>query len=124
MTKRTQRSLISVLALILLATGCSSPADWYPNGTVEVLTFYEGDDELGRYCAVSYRISNTGKTEIISSTVSIRLETDAHPYYLTVVDERNVLPGGTITGTVEFEYQTPEERTAADKVIIEDSFFR
>jgi len=35
-----------------------------------------------------------------------------------------VLPGGTITGTIQFDYQTADEQTTADKVTIEDSFFR
>lgn len=116
---------LTILGMLLLALStCSDPGAWYPKGSPKILTFHEQDDMGFRYCIVNYRLKNIGTTEILTSTVSIRLETDKNTYYQTIVDERNLLPGGSVTGSVEIEYYTQDEKTKRKKIKIIDSFFR
>ena len=108
----------------IILWSCERSGEWYPIGAAELLSFHEVGTETYRYCVVAYRIRNVGSTEIVSSTLSLAVETDRSTYYRTVVDERNILPGGSVTGTVEFEYYSPAERADTEGIALADSFFR
>ena len=117
-TQHTQRQLLcfalalaSALAVAITTTGCSDPADWYPEGSAVVQSAYE-TTATDKQCIVTVAITNTGKSKIWRSTISVAVQTTLREYRATIASEMNILPGGTVYASASIPYIDGKETLA------------
>lgn len=115
---------LPVVLIGILLSNCGGRQEWYPAGSVEIVTFYEQKDDFGAVCIVTYRIKNTGAVEIKQTTIAIVLETDSATYYDTLIDQTPVPPAKSILGNAEIPYYSSEESMSENGISIEDFFFK
>ena len=96
-------ALSGALAFALTTTGCSDPADWYPEGSASIVSTYETASS-DKQCIITVAIANTGKSKIWRSTVSIAARTNVREYHATVSSETPILPGGTVYASASIPY--------------------
>jgi len=96
-------ALSGALAFALTTTGCSDPADWYPEGSASIQSTYETASP-DKQCIITVAISNTGKSKIWRSTVSIVVRTNVREYNATIASETGMLPGGTVYASASIPY--------------------
>ncbi|TAH48293.1 MAG: hypothetical protein EWM51_10970 [Treponema sp.] len=96
-------TFILAFASALAATGCSESADWYPEGSAVVQSAYE-TTATDKQCIVTVAITNTGKSKIWQSTISIAVQTTLREYRATIASETNILPGGTVYASASIPY--------------------
>ncbi|TAH47266.1 MAG: hypothetical protein EWM51_11645 [Treponema sp.] len=96
-------TLALALSGALAATSCSDPADWYPEGSASIVSTYETASS-DKQCIITVAISNTGKSKIWRSTVSIVVRTNVREYNATIASETGMLPGGTVYASASIPY--------------------
>ncbi len=96
-------ALSGALAIALTTTGCSDPADWYPEGSASIQSTYETASS-DKQCILTVAIVNTGKSKIYRSTVSIAIRTNLREYHATIANETPILPGGTVYAHASIPY--------------------
>lgn len=96
-------ALSGALAFALTTTGCSDPADWYPEGSASIQSTYETASP-DKQCIITVAISNTGKSKIWRSTVSVAVRTNVREYNATIASETPILPGGTVYAHASIPY--------------------
>ncbi len=57
-----------------------------------------------KQCIVTVAITNTGKSKIWRSTVSVAVQTTLREYRATIASETNILPGGTVYASASIPY--------------------
>jgi hypothetical protein len=116
-------TLLVSIGVVLVASSCSDPADWYPDGSVSILAHYEFDDGLQKSLYVVTRVSNAGDMPISLSTFTLSLETAERPYWLTVSESTRILPGGAITLTITVAYLQQAEALVPGTLTVSDVYF-
>jgi hypothetical protein len=101
------------LAVALTTTGCSDPAGWYPAGSASVQSTYETASS-DKQCIITVAITNTGKSKIWRSTVSIAVRTNVREYHATIASETPILPGGTVYASASITYIDGTETLATE----------
>lgn len=96
-------ALSGALAFALITTSCSNPVDWYPEGSASIESTYETASS-DKQCIITVAISNTGKSKIWRSTVSIAVRTNLREYNATIASETPILPGGTVYAHASIPY--------------------
>lgn len=85
---------------------------------------YEYTDAAGaKQLAVTLVVHNTGKSAVLSSTVTVQVKTDQREYLQTAGFANKIIPDGKVSLTVSVPYLNPAEQLAPDGVSIYDSFF-
>ena len=114
--------LCTIISLSLFAISCSDPSDWYPQGTATIESVREiAAPEKNCVCTIS--ITNTGKSKIWRSTVSIAVKTDGGEYFATAVSDTGILSGGRVYTTISIPYLSDTETILADGSRVVDAFF-
>jgi hypothetical protein len=96
-------ALAGALAVALITTSCSNPVDWYPEGSASIQSTYETASP-DKQCIITVAISNTGKSKIWRSTVSIAVRTNVREYRATIASETGILSGGTVYASTSIPY--------------------
>ena len=114
-------------AAVLTVSSCKFFEE--PSGKSELLSVYTRDDENEHYIYATLKISNTGSTNIYSSTVSIQADTNQRPYYKTVSLDVTIYPGSCIYIPVEMSFtqkstETPKETWDKDTIKIISQSYR
>lgn len=116
--------LLAGLIPVLLLVSCQTdPSSWYPEGVATVAASREVDTEAGRSCQLTLSVENRGGSKISRSTVSLRLSTGAREYFLTLVSETGVLPGGKVFFSGLVAYADPAETLAPDPFSVVSEFY-
>ena len=112
------------LAALLFTAACQNEARWYPSAEVSVGNHYEYTDAAGaKQLAVTLVVHNTGKTAVLSSTITVQVKTDQREYLQTAGFTNKIIPDGKVSLTVSVPYLNPAEQLAPDGVSIYGSFF-
>lgn len=111
MKTRNTLMLLLAIALALATSGCSDPADWQSEGSASIQSAHETSSPE-KQCIVTITITNTGKSKIWRSTVSIAVQTNVREYRATIVSDTGILPSGTVYATASIPYLDETETLA------------
>ena len=100
------------------------PADWYPEGSASIQSTYK-TASTDKQCIITIAISNTGKSKIWRSTVSVAVRTNVREYNATVASETAILPGGTVYASASIPYIDGTEtlKTTGSPVRVTSEFY-
>jgi hypothetical protein len=116
------KKLSSIILVVLICVSCQNEELWYPSADVFVNNYYEYNIATGRALSVTLVVYNTGKTSIISSTITIKATTDKHVYLQTIGSEAKIIPGGRIAINVVIPY-FEDERVLDNGISIYGAYF-
>jgi hypothetical protein len=113
---------LAVLAF-LAASSCSDPAEWNPRGTVSWVQWRDGESTDGRYGQVTFRLTNTGRSSIVTADLAVRVVTERDEFYVQTQVKPDLPPGKSMFGTLEVFYRNSEDRGTLDGVTLESAAF-
>ncbi|MDP3179670.1 MAG: hypothetical protein Q8M76_17310 [Spirochaetaceae bacterium] len=118
--------MLGIVAITALAfMGCQpDPSTWYPKGSASLASSFEIAGESEKNCVVTLKIANIGKSRIDSSTISLRVTTDARSYLRTSSCTASILPGKSYYFDTALSYAAPTENLAANGVEIVDQYYQ
>jgi archaellum component FlaG (FlaF/FlaG flagellin family) len=111
----------------MLLFSCQNEGRWYPEADVTVSGSVEYIDTVNQVKAnqITLVVHNTGDTSITSSTVTVRVRTNAPRTYLqTAGSAARIVPGGKVAVNITVPYlDATEAAVVPDGVAVYSAFF-